>query len=115
MAFAAATKNAAVDAVVALGNWISLHTADPGTTGASEASGGPGPYARQQSTFGAASAGVATGSEVTFAGLAAAAYTHWGAWSASTAGTFRHGNVLTPSMTLGGTGTLKVTPSVTVP
>lgn len=113
MAFAVATKNAAVDAVTALGNWISLHTADPGTTGASEASGGS--YARQQSTFGAAASGVSTGSEVTFAGLIAASYTHWGAWSASTAGTFRHGNSLTPSMTLGGTGTLKVTPSVTVP
>ena len=113
MAFATATKNAAVDAIVALGNWISLHTADPGTTGASEATGGS--YARQQSTFGASSGGVATGSEVTFAGLVAAAYTHFGQWSASTAGTFRHGNVLTPSMTLGGTGTLKVTPSITFP
>jgi hypothetical protein len=113
MAFATATKNAAVDAIVALGNWISLHTADPGTTGASEASGGT--YARQQSTHGASASGVATGTEVTFAGLIAAAYTHFGYWSAVTAGIFRHGNVLTPSMTLGGTGTLKVTPSVTFP
>lgn len=111
MAFSAAAKNAAVDAIIALGNWISLHIADPSTTGASEASGGS--YARQQSTHGAASAGVATGAEVTFAGLIAAAYTHFGYWSAVTLGTFRHGNVLTPSMTLGGTGTLKVTPSVT--
>lgn len=111
MAFPVGTKNVAVDAVIALGNWISLHTADPSTTGASEATGGS--YARQQSTFGASSAGVATGSEVTFTGLVAATYNFFGQWSAVTAGTFRHGNVLTPSMTLGGTGTLKVTPSLT--
>lgn len=113
MAFAAATKNAAVDAIVALGNWISLHTGDPGTTGANEASGGS--YGRQQSAHGAASSGVATGAEVTFAGLIAASYTHFGYWSASTSGTFRHGNALTPSMTLGGVGTLKVTPTITFP
>ena len=110
MAFTTAAKNAAVDAIIALGNWISLHTADPGTTGASEASGGG--YARQQSAHGAAASGVATGAEVSFSNIIAAAYTHFGYWSAVTAGTFRHGNVLTPSMTLGGTGTLKVTPSV---
>lgn len=111
MAFATATKNTAVDAIVALGIFISLHTADPGTTGASEATGGS--YARQSSAHGAASSGVATGAEVTFGGLVAASYTHFGYWSAVSAGTFRHGNTLTPSMTLGGTGTLKVTPSIT--
>lgn len=110
MGFPAGTKNVAVDAVTALGNWISLHTADPGTTGASESAA-----ARQQTTWGASAAGVATGSEVTFASLAAAPYTHFGVWSAVTTGTFRHGNALTPSMTLGGTGTLKVTPTVTFP
>lgn len=113
MAFATATKNLAVDAITGAGNWTSLHTADPGTTGASEATGGS--YARQQSTFPAASGGVSTGSEVTFGGLPAAAYGFFGEWSAVSAGTFRHGNVLTPAMTLGGTGTLKVTPSVTFP
>lgn len=111
MGWPAGTKNVAVDAITALGNWLSLHTADSGTTGASEATGGT--YARQQTTWGASAAGVATGTEVTFAGLIAAAYTHFGVWSASVAGTFRHGNVLTPSMTLGGTGTLKVTPTIT--
>ena len=114
MAFPTGTKNVAVDAVVALGDWISLHTADPGTTGASEATYGGG-GGRQQSTFGAASSGTATGSEVTHASLPAAAYTHFGVWSAVTGGTFRHGNALTPSMTLGGVGTLKVTPTVTFP
>lgn len=113
MAFPVGTKNTAVDAIVALGNWISLHTADPSTTGANEASGGS--YARQQSAFGASASGTATGAEVTFAGILAAAYGYFGQWSAQVAGTFRHGNVLTPSMTLGGVGTLKVVPSITFP
>lgn len=116
MAFAAATKNAAVDAITALGNWIALHVGDPGTTGASEVTNSGGStYARQQSTFPAASAGATTGSEVTFGNIPAAAYGYWGAWSAVSAGTFRHGGALTPSMTLGGPGTLKVTPTVTFP
>ena len=110
MTFPTGTKNTVVSSLTGLGNWISLHTGNPGTTGANEATGGS--YGRQQTTWGAPSNGTSTGSELTFAGLVAASYTHWGAWSASTGGTFRHGNVLTPSMTLGGVGTLKVTPSV---
>jgi hypothetical protein len=111
MAFTTAVKNSAVDNIASMGNWISLHTADPGTTGASEA----GSVTRQQSVWGAAAAGIATGAEVTFAAIPAAGYTHWGCWSAVSAGTFRHGNVLTPAMTLGGAGTLKVTPRITFP
>lgn len=114
MAFANATKNIAVDAVTASGQHISMHTGDPGTTGASEATYGGG-GGRQQTTWPAASNGTATGSEVTHSNLPAAAYTHWGAWSAASGGIFRHGNVLTPSMTLGGVGTLKVTPVVSFP
>lgn len=34
--------------------YVSLHTADPGETGASEVAGGAGPYARQQVAFDAA-------------------------------------------------------------
>lgn len=111
MAFPAGTKNVAIDAITALGAYISLHTGDPSTTGANEASGGS--YARQLTTWPAAASGTVTGSEVTHAGLVAAAYGFFGVWSAVTAGIFRHGNVLTPSMTLGGTGTLKTTPSLT--
>lgn len=113
MAFPTGTKNTAVNAITALGSWISLHTGDPGTTGASEATGGS--YARQQTTWPSASGGAATGSEVTHGGLVAAAYGYFGVWSAVTGGVFEHGNSLTPAMTLGGTGTLKTTPSVTFP
>ena len=80
---------AAVDTEAARVTWLSLHTADPGQTGASEATGGSPAYARKQTTWGAADAsGIATGSQVTF-DVPAATITHVGFWSASTAGTFR--------------------------
>lgn len=114
MAFAAVAKNLAVDAVATAARWISMHTGDPSTTGANEATYGGG-GGRQQTTWPGASAGTTTGSEVTHSNLPAAAYTHWGAWTLATAGVFHHGNVLTPSMTLGGVGTLKVTPQLSFP
>ncbi len=38
-----AMKTALLNAYAAQGTWISLHTADPGSTGASEVSGGTPP------------------------------------------------------------------------
>jgi hypothetical protein len=43
-----ATRNALVAAYIAQGAWISMHTADPGSTGAFEATGGSPAYARKQ-------------------------------------------------------------------
>ena len=40
MALSNTTKNAMLDAGFVTGDLISLHTADPGTTGANEATGG---------------------------------------------------------------------------
>lgn len=80
-----ATKQAAVDAVKALGNWISLHTGAAGTTGANEATGGG--YGRQQSTLTSGSTGTVSGSAVTIP-CAAGTYVEGGVFSASTAGTF---------------------------
>lgn len=111
MAFTTATKNSAVNNIASLGAYISLHSGDPGTTGASEVGG----VTRQLTTWGGAAAGVATGSQVTFTSVPAANYQYFGVWSAVTAGTFNHGNVLTPSMNLGGPGTLLVTPHITFP
>lgn len=115
----ALTLETAAEAVRALGTWISLHTADPGTTGASEASGGSPAYARKQTTWtDGADDGVINGSEVTF-DAPAGTYTHYGVRSASTAGTFigggalQSGGVDTP-VVLGAQGSIKVTPTVTV-
>ena len=69
--------------------YASLHTADPGGTGANELSGTG--YARVAITFGAASGGTKSNSaEVTFGpnsgGSAWTAVTHMAIWDASTGG-----------------------------
>lgn len=114
MAVTNATKEAAAIAIDGLGTWVSLHTADPGTTGTSEATGGSPAYARKQTTWTAGSSdGVVGGSQVTIDG-AAGTYTHFGIWSASTAGTFVGGAALSSSVTLGAQGQVLLTPTITV-
>ena len=113
MGWPVGTKNSVIDYLASLGNWISLHTGDPGTTGALEASGGS--YSRKQTAWGASAAALATGTQVSFTGLVAAAYTYFGVWTASTAGTFRYGFALNPGATLNGTGGFNVTPTIPWP
>lgn len=119
MAFPNASKEAAALAVTALGNYVSLHTGDPGTTGASEATGGSPAYARKQTTWtGGASDGSVPGSQVEF-DAPAGSYSHTGVWTAATGGTFVGGFVLqsggvdTPAV-LGAQGKVQVTPTITV-
>jgi hypothetical protein len=100
-------------------SYLSLHTATPGTTGASEATGGSPAYARKSVTFNSAGAagplgsgtqpatvGVAWSSQVTF-DVPAGTYTHWGAWTASTSGTYRIGNTLSSSQSPSGQGQIQ--------
>lgn len=107
------TKEVAADAVVALGVYVSLHTASPGTTGANEASGGSPAYARQATTWSADSTddGVRTGTQVTI-DLPAGTYTHFGLWSAASGGTYIDGGTIA-STTLSAQGQIKVTPTYT--
>jgi hypothetical protein len=111
MAFTTASKDAAVNALTALGAYVSLHTADPGTTGTSEQAG----TTRQQTTWGSSSSGTASGSQVTFSSVPSGSYTHYGVWTASTGGTFRWGFALSPGVTLSASGTVLMTPRVTFP
>ena len=115
MAFTNDTKEAAALAVTARGNWISLHTADPGTTGTGEATGGSPAYARKQTTWsGGAADGSVPGSAVAF-DVQAGAYTHIGVWTAATAGTFVGGFALSSSTgALPGQAVVNVTPTVSV-
>lgn len=115
MAFTNASKETGALAVTGSGSWISLHTADPSTTGANEATGGSPAYARKQTTWtGGASDGVVAGSAVSF-DVPAGTYTHIGVWSASTAGTFVGGFALSTSTgALPGQATVAVTPSISV-
>jgi hypothetical protein len=83
-------------------NWgfVSLHTADPGTTGASEVSGGS--YARVAVTWGSPSGGsVANTGALTINLPASTTAGFFGIWSASSAGTYYIGGALSPSVTTG--------------
>lgn len=75
--------------------FVQLNTADPGTTGASEAAS-----ARQACTWNPASGRSKTNSSaLTFAPSAGVANTHFSTWSAATAGTFGISGALTSAVT----------------
>ena len=67
--------------------YMSLHTADPGTTGANEATGGSPAYARKALTW---TAGASDGSISTSAvfDVPPGTYTFIGFWSAASGGSF---------------------------
>ena len=111
MAQSNASKAVAQDAVGAVASWFSLHTADPGTTGANEGAGSG--YARGQTAWSAANAGSGTkaGTPATI-GAAAQSYTHWGLWSASSGGTFHMGGPLPVPEAFGAPGTYALTPTM---
>lgn len=93
-----AGQNAALNAIVTTGTtyYLSLHTADPGLTGANELSGGS--YARQAIIFAAASGGAKASTDAqSFTGLSGPpTVTFFGIWSASTSGTFECGGTCAP-------------------
>lgn len=81
--------------------YVSLHTADPGTTGASEVTGGT--YARAAVTWTASTGGSAASNSgaLTINLPASTTASYFGIWSASTAGTYYIGGALSPSVTTG--------------
>lgn len=83
--------------------YVSLHTADPGLTGASEASGGG--YARVAVTQGfgtPAAKNIDNDSAITFPELTSSigTATHFGFWDAGTGGNFLFGDALDSSVAL---------------
>lgn len=90
--------------------FASLHTADPGTTGANELTGGSPAYARKAISFAAASAGAMamTGTAPKFDVRSGVTITHVGFWTAATGGTFMGSGTLSSpsSFTAQGTYTL---------
>lgn len=78
--------NTAVDAVTAELSWISLHSADPSTSGANETSD-----ARLSATWASASSGSAsiTNDPLSFTGPNSGAITHVGAWDSETMGVWK--------------------------
>ena len=67
--------------------YLSLHTADPGTTGAFEASGGSPAYARKALSWTPGSPDGTVTATATF-DVPAGTYTFVGAWTTVTGGTF---------------------------
>ena len=103
MAFSTYLADKILDLVL-LGNtftsnpvYVSLHTGDPGTTGASEVTGGPGPYARQSAAANwttPASGESDTSASITFTGMPAVTVTHIGIWDMASGGNFLLGGAL---------------------
>jgi hypothetical protein len=107
------TKNALCTTYGQQGTYISVHTADPGTTGANEAGGGTPAYARVATTWAAAANSATTGSQVTI-NLPAGTYTYAGLWSTASGTTGFVDKVAISSTTLGAQGTLLITPTFTM-
>lgn len=106
------TTNAATTEVARLA-YLSLHTADPGGTGGSEATGGSPAYARQLNVWGTAAGGVCTGAQLTFQ-VPPGTYGYYGFWSAATGGTWLGGGALDVAQSPSTQAVLQVTPKVTV-
>lgn len=91
--------------------YASLHSADPGTTGASELSGGSPAYARIAVTWDPASGGVMaadTGTPVIFDVESGDTVAYGGLWDASSGGNFIIGDAVT-NHTFGAQGTYELT------
>lgn len=76
--------------------YLSLHTADPGKTGASEGTDG-----RQTIQFGASSAGTqaSTTAQTWSSAVGGQTYSYFGVWTAASGGTFLRGGPLTANIT----------------
>lgn len=115
MGLSDAGRNVALDAIGAVGLYVSLHTADPGTTGASEVTGGSPAYARQACTWDAAASGsMALAAAKTFDVPSGTTVTHFGVWSAATSGTFYGGGELSASEAFGAQGTYELGTGTTI-
>lgn len=95
-------RNQALDGLATPTNtlaFVALHTADPGTTGTNE-NAATGGYARQACTWNAASSGSKTNSSsLTFSTAGSVPVTHFGTFSAVSAGTFGMSGALSSSVT----------------
>jgi hypothetical protein len=90
--------------------YVSLHSADPGTTGASELSGGT--YARVAVSWSTPASGATSNTGALTINIpASTTAAYFGVWSALTTGTYYIGGALSPTITTGtsaGTVTIAV-------
>jgi hypothetical protein len=89
-------KNAMLNALGALAVFVSLHTADPGETGADEVTGGSPAYARKAITWNAAAAGAMDDSNVPVFDVPSGTHVNYvGLWSLVTGGVWYGSDVVT--------------------
>lgn len=109
MGYSNAGKNAMLDHLASLAGFASLHSADPGDSGASEIAGGSPAYARKAVTWGAAASGsVAISNSPVFDVQGGDSVAFVGLWSAVSAGTF-YGSADVTDETFGAQGTYTLT------
>ena len=102
MPLTVAARNLMLEALRTSATTASLHTGDPGTTGANELTGGTPAYARQAITWNAASAGgLDNNANPVFNVPAGKTVSHWGIWNGAT---FLGGGSLSTSETYAGQG-----------
>lgn len=107
-----ATRQAASNAIAALGNWISLHTGTgAGVTGDNEATTGGG---RKQTSWTPGTTGVNTGTVVNIP-CAPGTYVEGGVYSGQSGGTFVGSGAFSSNVIVSGTGaSIDVTPSISI-
>lgn len=101
-----AAANSALDTLAATYPWIKLHTGAPGANGTANAAA---ETTRKQATWASASAAsVATSAQLQWTAVAGSEdFTHYTAWTASTAGSFGFSGTITANpVTAGDTFTL---------
>lgn len=103
--------NAALNTIKGAATFISLHTGNPGTTGANEVAGGS--YIRVATTWGTISGGSMTGTQVSINVPAGTTITNWGLWSASSAGNYFDGGALPSNVLYSSAGTYLITVTLT--
>jgi hypothetical protein len=87
--------------------FISLHSADPGTSGASEISGGS--YARIAVTWGTAAAGsMANTNTITINVPSGTTVAYFGLWTLVSSGVYQVGGALSSSQTFNTAGTFSI-------
>ena len=111
MPFTPAAREIAAQAIATDADRISMHTADPGETGADEVTGGTPAYARKTTVWaGGVADGNVPGSAVTHDIPAGTTIRFWGLWTA--AGVFRGGFPLPIAEAFGGQGQNTFTPTI---
>lgn len=106
-----AWRNELADCVAENFPWISLHTANPGSTGSNELSGGSPAYERRLGAWSPPSSGEVQA--VADFDVPAATITHIGLWSAATGGSFGRAFQLPQAIVTSGQSVRRVTAIVT--